>query len=66
MTPKKSTIYLLAPIALGGGSTATGHVREEGSAGTRIFDRADFKGKSQFFPGHLVERVEIEKENGND
>lgn len=56
--PQKSTVRLKVPIALGGKDTVEGYVKDEGAAGIRVGERPDFKGRVQFFPAHLVEKVE--------
>lgn len=58
---KRATIHLKAPIAHGGMSVVTGYLREEGSAGVRVCENKDCRGKQQFFPGHLVEKIEREE-----
>lgn len=55
---KHATVHLTVPIALGGKDVVQGYVTEEGTAGVRVFDNENLKGRSQFFPGHLVEKVE--------
>ena len=54
---KKSTVYLLAPIALGGKTVIEGYVTDQSPAGLRVYDGPDRTGRSQYFPGHLVEKV---------
>lgn len=44
-----------------GMSVVTGYLREEGSAGVRVCENKDCRGKQQFFPGHLVEKIEREE-----
>lgn len=65
-TGRKATVHLKVPIALGGKDVIEGFVMEEGGAGIRVSDTADGKGRSQFFPGHLVEKIEHEEEEAND
>ena len=55
---KKSIIRLAAPIALGGKSVVEGYVSDQSPAGLRVYDGPDKTGRSQYFPGHLVEKVE--------
>lgn len=56
--PQKSVVHLKVPIALGGKDVVQGYVKEESGAGVRVGDSPDFKGRTQFFPAHLVEKIE--------
>lgn len=59
---RKATVTLTGPIALGDMDQISGYVTEHNTGGTRIFDRADGRGRSQWFPGHLVKSVDFEDE----
>jgi hypothetical protein len=55
-----ATIHLSAPIALGGVDVATGYVAGgENPVGLTLFRNKDGRGYSQFFPGHLVTKIEF-------
>ena len=55
---RHATVHLKLPIALGGKDVVTGWVTEENTAFIRVHEQKDLRGRSQFFPGHLVEKVE--------
>lgn len=59
---RKGIVTLTGLIALGDKDQIAGYVTEHNTGGTRIFDRADGRGRSQWFPGHLVKSVEFEDE----
>ena len=58
LKPKRATIHLKVPIAQGGATVVTGYLKQEGSAGVRVCEQKDMRGRQQFFPGHLVEKIE--------
>jgi hypothetical protein len=58
MPEKKSVVHLTVPIALGGLTVIEGYISDQSPAGLRVYDGPDRTGRSQYFPGHLVEKVE--------
>jgi hypothetical protein len=58
ITEKKSIIHLTVPIALGGLDVVEGYICDQSPAGLRVYDGPDRTGRSQYFPGHLVGKIE--------
>jgi hypothetical protein len=62
------TLHLKKPIGLGDKSIIEGYVvADDNTSFVKIFADRSMKGMSQFFPGHLVEKiedVEDEKQDG--
>ena len=55
---KHVIVHLSAPIAMGNKDVAEGYAVDHGPAGVTVFKNPDGRGYSQFFPGHLVTKIE--------